>query len=377
MNPRREPPARADHERRRQSDRRSQRERRSHALSAEGWLALGWPEQRLQYLTRYLFITLGFLYFNLFFSYSSEWLSLAQMNLFLVLHTAWVSLQFIHAHIWHHSPLRYRIAMWSDILALSVVVLNDPFNVPLTALVYIVIVLGNGMRYGIRCFSEALVGSILAGTATLTLRHAGHIHEMTAGVMFLSLFGALILVYAFLLMRRVEASRQNLKQVSQRDPLTGLLNRGALLDHAPALFTHAHAHQGSVVVMFADLDKFKAINDTRGHAAGDEVLRGVADILRANIRSEDLAARYGGDEFLLVLRDLALEDAEEVARRIQSQLEAWATQHQLAVSATIGIGASPTHGQDLDALLKCVDKALYQSKLNQGSGGICHATCTA
>ncbi len=341
------------------------------------WQEPGWAEQRLQFLTRYLFTFLGILYFNFFFTYSNEWLTLAQMNIFFAAYVVWTSVLFLHARAHHHSTLRYRIAMWSDILALSLTVLNDPFLVPLTALVYIVIVLGNGMRYGMRCFSEALVGSFLAGMITLTLRHTGNLHELTAGVLFLNLFGGLILVYAFLLMRRVDASRQRLKQISQRDPLTGLLNRGALLDRADALFAHVHENAGTVVVMFADLDKFKAINDTCGHAAGDAVLRGVADVLRRGIREGDLASRYGGDEFVLLLRDLTLPEADAVARRIQSQLGEWAQRHELDVSVTIGIGTSPTHGKDLDSLLNCVDKALYQSKLSHGAGGICHASCAA
>ena len=341
-------------------------------------MAPSWTDQRLQIMTRYLFTVLGIIYFNLVFEYTPSWLTLAEMNVFFVAYLGWITLVYLHARRKPYSPLRFRIAMWTDILGISLTVLNDPFIVPLTALVYIIIVLGNGMRYGMRCFSEALIGSFFAALITMTLRYAGSFSAMTPGGWFLNVFGGLILVYAYILMSRVDANRRNLEAISRSDPLTGLLNRGALMQAAETALEPLRSSEAeTVVVMFADLDKFKAVNDTLGHAAGDRVLRAVARIIQQNMRSQDIAARYGGDEFVLLLHDTRIGDAEVVARRLQQNIDAWAQRNAVEVSVSIGLGEAPTHGTDLETLLHRVDEALYQSKLRHGTGGICHAACAA
>ena len=103
------------------------------------------------------------------------------INVMFCTYFAWLALAYGHAWRVRYSTRRFRVAMWIDVACVSVVVLNDPFVVPITSLVYIVIVLGNGMRYGMQCFSEALIGSLIAAMVTLSVRYLGSMDEVTPG----------------------------------------------------------------------------------------------------------------------------------------------------------------------------------------------------
>lgn len=235
------------------------------------------------------------------------------------------------------------------------------------------IVLGNGMRYGMRYFAEALLATFAAALVVLTLRYSADIDLMHPGVLFLNLFAALVLVYAYLLMSRVDASRRMLERSSRLDALTGLVNRRALFAAAEKLLNRGDEQPPRLVVMFADLDKFKSVNDTHGHGEGDRVLCEVARILRNSVRASDVVARYGGDEFVLLLVDISLQQAHAAAERIRCRIQDWARINDLPLSASIGLGEAPTDGCDLETLLASVDRALYSSKAKNGHGGLNHA----
>lgn len=352
-------------ERRSGIDRRDQasRQRRFRDRRAPCY-AVSWQDQKIQFLTRYLFCLIGIVYFNLGFEYQPQWLSLAQVNGFFIAYLTWNSILFLHGYHFPQSPERIRITMWGDIFGISLVVLTDPYIVPLTAMVYIVIVLGNGMRYGMRCFSEALLASFILGSSTLLLRYMDSVYNLMPGVIFLALFGGLILIYAYMLMSRVEESHHALHQNSRVDPLTVLLNRGALQEEAKHLFEEARHHGESLMVVFADLDRFKSINDNYGHAEGDRVLCSIARIIRSCIRDQDIAARYGGDEFVLLLYGIEPEVAEKVCNRIQGRLEEWVRQQAYDIGISMGLGQAITHGHNLEDILDKVDEALYACKGN-------------
>lgn len=327
----------------------------------------------VQFLTRYLFVALGVLFFNFIQGISPVWMTPLQLNIAYAMYFAINSALFWHASRRHVSPRRYRVAMWVDIAITSISVLNDPYAIPPSLLVFIMVVLGNGMRYGMRLFREALVGCFAAAMLVLSLRYVSDSTNVSPGLVFLNLFGGIILVYAYILMGRIEHSRTQLEQRSRIDTLTGLMNRRGLLETADYLFSQLQRDHDRLVVMFADLDKFKLINDTHGHATGDEVLKRFARILRSSLRSSDIAARMGGDEFVLILTDTDAEQAESVAQRIQQQVAECAAAHRLECSVTIGLGEAPTHGNTLADLLAQVDRALYHAKARQGGGGIMRA----
>jgi len=353
---------------RRATDRRRE-DRRAHPLTPPR-NAPGWAEQKVQFVTRYLFWCLGLAFFNLVDDIEPAWTSLAALNtafaIYFILHAGIV----FHASRQHHSITRYRIAMWMDIAIVSVCVLNDPYTLPPSILVYIMVVLGNGMRYGMRLFGEALALSFGALMLVFSIRYMGSIQVFSPGLVFLNLFGAIILVYSYLLMSRIEEGRLQLEERSRLDTLTGLMNRRALYECSDYLFELIERQGRSVVVVLADLDRFKAVNDTLGHARGDEVLQDFADMLRDSLRSTDIASRLGGDEFVLLLPDTSLDEGEDVAQRIQARVREYARINSLDFGTTIAMGEAPAHGANLDEVLPRVDAALYQSKGRNDCPGI-------
>ena len=332
-----------------------------------------WQEQQIQFFTRYVFLLLGFLFFNTVEGIKPAYWTLNQLNIALVAYLVVNTALFLHAAKYHIHPRRYHVAMWVDIIMTAVCVLNDPYPIAPSLLVFIMVVLGNGMRYGMRLFAEALVGSFTATMLVLSARYTISGAALSPGLIFLNLFGGIILVYAYILMGRIERSRHELEQHSNLDTLTGLLNRRALLEIAQAMFQRMHNSQRKFILLFADLDKFKAVNDAHGHAAGDLVLKQFAEIVRSSIRNSDIASRYGGDEFIILMEDTSLADAEIVAARIQKQVNNWANENAIDFSVTFGLGEAPTHGDSFASLLEQVDQALYHSKSTDTGGGLAQA----
>jgi len=170
----------------------------------------------------------------------------------------------------------------------------------------------------------------------------------------------------------VRALELKLKHAAYRDPLTGLRNRIAFLDRV-RIAAAASRPDALAAVMFLDLDDFKTVNDSLGHAAGDELLIGVAERLGASVRPRDLVARLGGDEFALLVDGLhGPEGAAEVAQRVLDAFEAPcpAAGFALRVTPSIGIALADPHASEGDAerLLREADMAMYAAKA-QGKAG--------
>ena len=149
------------------------------------------------------------------------------------------------------------------------------------------------------------------------------------------------------------------------DPLTDLANRRLFVEHLTLEMAHAHRNNKKLAVFFLDLDNFKTINDKLGHPVGDELLKDVALRLRSCIRASDLAARFGGDEFNILMYDIT--DPEETAISASKILSVFnqpfmISGHELQVSTSIGISIYPDDGKDADDLLKHADMAMYHSK---------------
>ncbi|MFO1502735.1 MAG: EAL domain-containing protein [Steroidobacteraceae bacterium] len=162
-----------------------------------------------------------------------------------------------------------------------------------------------------------------------------------------------------------EDHRRSLEHLATHDPLTGLPNRLFLRDRLPELLQRAANSSSCMALLFLDLDQFKSINDTRGHAAGDELLRETARRLRASIAGTDIVVRMGGDEFVLLVGDPG--DRQNVANVAQRVLEAMRAplrieDQSFAMSASIGVSVYPDDGGDVESLLKHADIALYEAK---------------
>ncbi len=156
-----------------------------------------------------------------------------------------------------------------------------------------------------------------------------------------------------------------LQKISTTDSLTGLHNRHALMGTLAREVERSGRHDHVFAVLMIDVDQFKGLNDSHGHLAGDQVLRGIAKLLEHSTRSCDCAARYGGDEFVVVLPETDLDTAVQVAERIRdraSVVRPTITDDPWEVSLSIGVSMYPEHALEPDALLRKADAALYEAK---------------
>ncbi|SER83432.1 PAS domain S-box-containing protein/diguanylate cyclase (GGDEF) domain-containing protein [Nitrosomonas sp. Nm51] len=162
--------------------------------------------------------------------------------------------------------------------------------------------------------------------------------------------------------KRVEG---HLAWLADHDPLTNLYNRRRFSDELEQAISRSDRYHHTGALLFFDLDRFKYINDTSGHQAGDALLRMVAGMLLRTIRSDDISARLGGDEFAVILPEINTEGAIEVAKKVlahlsETQLTINGRTHK--VSASIGIALFPEHGENVHDLLAAADLAMYQAK---------------
>lgn len=163
---------------------------------------------------------------------------------------------------------------------------------------------------------------------------------------------------------------QAMAEAAQQDPLTGLLNRRGLEADAAAVLGETLDQRTPAALLYVDLDDFKGINDSFGHEAGDLVLCEVAARLQGGTRGPDLLARIGGDEFVLLLPDVDLAGAREVAERVAAAVRAPIAidAREVTCGVSIGIAVFPEDGGDLKGLLQAADRAMYRAK--HAGGGI-------
>jgi diguanylate cyclase (GGDEF)-like protein/PAS domain S-box-containing protein len=161
-------------------------------------------------------------------------------------------------------------------------------------------------------------------------------------------------------------AEQELRYLANYDTLTGLPNRTLLGERLAHAMIRARRHGSKVAVLFLDLDRFKHVNDSMGHAAGDRLLKAAAARIQSTVRDSDTVARLGGDEFTVVIEDLA--DTEQAERVAQKLLDGFVIpldidgRNEIVISPSIGISIYPDHGQVPTDLLKYADTAMYQAK---------------
>ena len=163
-----------------------------------------------------------------------------------------------------------------------------------------------------------------------------------------------------------ESFHENLLSSALRDPLTKLFNKRYLMDRLDSELKFAKRHETAVSVLMLDFDHFKKVNDNHGHLAGDAVLSKLASVLVRAVRNEDVVARFGGEELVIILRAISIDLALTLGERLRKLVEATAIEHQsrtLNVTISIGAAAYPsTKADNVEQLLDAADRALYRAK---------------
>ncbi len=163
----------------------------------------------------------------------------------------------------------------------------------------------------------------------------------------------------------LERLRAELETVAQRDPLTGLLNRRGLDESFERESKRCERAEAPLTLIVIDVDAFKDVNDAHGHLAGDAAIAAIAEALRGTVRSTDPVARFGGDEFVIVLPehdDRAAADVMDRVRTAVRRAPGVADRGIAALSVSLGAAQAPRDGRELDALLRVADAAMYASK---------------
>ena len=159
--------------------------------------------------------------------------------------------------------------------------------------------------------------------------------------------------------------RESLRSQAIRDPLTGLFNRRYLEETLERELSRSERKGRPLSLIMMDLDHFKRFNDSYGHAAGDELLKSFGKVLSQRARKDDVACRYGGEEFLLILPECTIDNAETVAETIRKDaMTLWIQTDpaQPVVSISAGISCYPEHGDSSKGLMLTADRALYEAK---------------
>ena len=160
--------------------------------------------------------------------------------------------------------------------------------------------------------------------------------------------------------------RETLRMQSIRDPLTGLFNRRYMEESLARELRRAARNQRRLGAIMLDLDKFKVFNDTYGHEAGDTLLRELGEFLRSRTRGEDIACRYGGEEFVVILPEASMEVTQQRAERLREEFKHLNVQHRGRslgpVTLSVGVAVFPEHGSTAEEILRAADHALYQAK---------------
>lgn len=345
-------------DRRTQSGRATQERRKGPVLDDRGYW---WPDKEqvaVQFMTRYVFFALGSLFFltiehfrPLVFSLNAL---LAVYGIYFLMNSALFLMAMRKIDV-----MELRVGMLVDMFMVTISVIHDPYPVPPSALAYLMVIFGNGMRYGMRPFAEAAVVATLGMVLSYGIRYRLGGFELNAADVFYGIFWVVLVFYAFLLMGQVDSQRKLLAYRSRYDSLTGLLNRNGFIESVESEIAGA-TRISPRFLLFVDINEFKNINDSFGHAAGDRVLQAIAGILSESTET-DLVCRWGGDEFVALLdRDWA--SCRDCLKRIEERTRLWSHGNGLPVGVSFGVSAAPDEGTDLDTLLSVADIKLYQSK---------------
>jgi diguanylate cyclase (GGDEF)-like protein len=156
-----------------------------------------------------------------------------------------------------------------------------------------------------------------------------------------------------------------LRQLAETDFMTGLMNRRSFLTVADDAVAFCRRYKRQMATLMIDIDHFKKINDTHGHAAGDDAIKSIADIINQSIRTTDKAARFGGEEFVVLLREIDQETAVLLADRIRTSIESATVRHGdvvIPITVSVGLAMFDESDRDVQDVIERADQGLYVAK---------------
>ena len=239
-----------------------------------------------------------------------------------------------------------------------------------------ILIIAVGFRFSI--FTEL----ILIGGSTLSLIAVPLInnYQGNAPILVLVIYVVVVLwlghnlenqrIENLLLTEKLRSRNQELRDLSSTDALTGISNRRAFFEHTEFLMEQSKRYGSQLSIILMDIDRFKRVNDTLGHAVGDEVLKEFADLMKEATRSSDLFARYGGEEFILAMPHTRLGAAASTAERLRREIE----RHRFSgvdwtITISLGVADFDPVEESLEETLIRADRAMYQVK-DQGGNGV-------
>lgn len=278
--------------------------------------------------------------------------------------------------LWPHvSPPRRLMGMVFDYAMVSYFMYVMEDNGILFFPVYLWVTIGNGLRYGTRYLYTAMVIGIVSFAAVLG--NSAYWREQwgfSAGL----LVGLIALpIYFSILLKQLSRQHDELKKLYEQtaryathDSLTNLPNRKHFHDQLAETIASATRDNRIFTVLYLDLDGFKAINDDLGHAIGDQLIERTARRIELCVRKGDMVARVGGDEFIVLLQDVASSDISRIVEKIVDSLSKpfLLGEKTLTITTSIGVATYPHDGADVNALIHNADSAMYEAKRNGKNG---------
>jgi len=240
---------------------------------------------------------------------------------------------------------------------------------------------GNWRAAAVAVFGFTTLGVALFLRGVYLLLHPGDVGPddvLINGTLFVVAQAQVCIAFGLILLVS-QRYAERLRRLSATDHLTGALNRLGLEVQGRRVMQRAMRSHRSVTVMMVDVDYFKQINDNYGHPVGDEVLRQLARLLKAELRPLDLMARYGGEEFVLVLDGLESIEAVKVAERLRATVEQQTVQvdgHAIRYTVSVGVVGAADAGYDLMRLIAFGDIAMYEAKRGGRNRVVAHAPST-
>ncbi|MHB8533918.1 MAG: diguanylate cyclase domain-containing protein [Sulfuricaulis sp.] len=290
---------------------------------------------------------------------SEEWHAVAMITIFIPFSIGILISIFLYPQV---SVPRRVLSMVADLSATTYALyfLGD-VGTPVYGM-YLFNACGNGFRFGARyLFLSAGLG-VLGFTFVLVASEYWVTHR-TIGIGLLIVL-IVIPMYFASLVRQLHAALARMRIMATCDTLTDLPNRHSFYEQLQLTLRLAERSQMPFAVVFVDLDDFKPINDALGHAAGDTVLKSVARRLEQSVRKNDIVARFGGDEFVIILSNIYKTEVPSVVRKI---IDTVARPHEfngksVTLTSSVGIASYPDSGRSVDELVAQADAAMYQSK---------------